>query len=94
LSLTNFYDGSLGAAALFALAGEILLILSLLLKKPTALLWVKLGGLGFLWSAWYYIIHNYFSDPTAQLGFWTGIPFLVSSGMLTYRLIVFSNPRP
>ena len=87
LSLTGDYEHSLGAAALFALAGQVLLILSLLMKKFNAMFRVKLAGLGLMWIAYYYLIHDFFNDPGAQLGFWTGLPFLISSGMLAYRLI-------
>ncbi|HZE83457.1 MAG TPA: hypothetical protein VE035_04070 [Puia sp.] len=86
-SLTEPYERSLGPAAIFALAGQVLLILSLLIKKFNARFWVKLAGLSLLWLSYYYLIHNYFDDPSAELSFWAGLPFLISSGILVYKLI-------
>jgi hypothetical protein len=87
-SLTGYYEESLGAAAILALAGQVFLILSLLMKKFNAQFRIKLAGLLLLWVAYYYLVHNFFTDDVAQLSFWTGLPFLISSGILLYRLIM------
>jgi hypothetical protein len=85
LSLTVSYDKSLGAVALFSLVGQMLLIISFFIKGQKYF-WTKLLGLFFLWIGFYYLTHNIFNDSLSQVGFFVGIPFLISSGLLTYKM--------
>lgn len=85
-SLFASYDKSLVAVGLFSFLGQILLALSLLKKKQTHF-WIKLSGLFFLWLGFYYLKHNFIDDNASQVGFFFGIPFLISSGLLTYKMI-------
>jgi hypothetical protein len=90
LSLSTNYDKSLGPAALFCLIGKIVLLLSFALKKNGAIFWTRIVGLVFLWVGFYYLTHNFFdvTDNTgSQLGFFTGVPFLIISIRLAYKTI-------
>ena len=85
LSLTASYDKSLGAVALFSLIGQILLTISFFIKGQEHF-WTKLLGLFFLWTGFYYLTHNIFDDALSQVGFFVGVPFLISSGLLAYKM--------
>jgi hypothetical protein len=87
LSLTATYDKSLLAVALFALVGHIFLIISILTKKDNQVFWTKVIGLLFLWVSFYYLTHNTFNDELSQIGFVTGLPFLIVSMILAFRII-------
>jgi hypothetical protein len=86
LSLLASYDKSLMAAALFALAGHILLILSLVTKISKTYFWTKITGLLLLWVSFYYLTHNLQVDTAAQMSFVTGLPFLIVSIVLAYNI--------
>lgn len=87
LSLSASYDKSLSAAALFAFVGHILLIVSLVTKTFKPHFWTTTAGLLFLWSSFYYLTHNLLIDTVAQVGFVTGLPFLIVSIILAYNLV-------
>jgi hypothetical protein len=90
LSLSANYDRSLGPAALICLIGQILLLFSLALKMNGAIFWTRIVGLVFLWVGFYYLTNNFFdvTDNTgSQLGFFTGVPFLIISIRLAYKTI-------
>lgn len=87
LSLTASYDKSLSAVALFALLGHILLIASILTKSNEQTFWTKLVGLLLLWLSFCYLTHNSFSDDLSEIGFVTGLPFLIISLMLAFKLV-------
>ena len=87
LSLRASYDKSLPTVALFALVGHILLLISILTKSYKKLVWTKVVGLIFLWTSFYYLTHNYFSDDLSHMGFITGIPFLIGSIILAYKVV-------
>jgi hypothetical protein len=86
LSLTGSYDQSLGAVALFSFVGQILLGISFMIEGQSKT-WAKLIALFLLWMGFYYLIHNFPEESLSQLGLFSGVPFLISSGILTYRLI-------
>lgn len=85
-SLTASYDKSLLAAAIFMLGGHILLIFSIL-KKNGSYTFVKVSGLFLLWIAFYFLAHNFYNDNVSELSFLTGIPFLICSILLIYKLL-------
>jgi hypothetical protein len=86
-SLTASYDKSLSVVALFALVGHILLIISILTKNNKQLFWTKIIGLLFLWTSFYYLIHNIFGDELSQIGFFTGLPFFIVSVILAFKVV-------
>jgi hypothetical protein len=86
LSLTASYDKSLLSVALFALAGHIFLIVSILKKNIKQIIWTKIVGLFFLWTSFYYLTHNIFNDGLSQISFVTGLPFFIVSIMLTFKV--------
>jgi len=85
-SLTGSYEQSLGAAVLLSFLGQVILLISFIIKEPGKIR-IKLLGLSLLWVGYYYLIHNCLEASTSQLSFFSGIPFLISSGLLTYRMI-------
>ena len=89
-SLTASYEDSFGPVAILFLAGQIFILLSLLLKKNSAIIWTRIVGLGFLWIGFYYLTHNFFNSADgglSQLSFYTGIPFLIASFRLVYKTL-------
>ncbi len=89
-SLTASYGDSFGPVAILFLAGQIFILLSLLLKKNNAIIWTRIVGLGFLWIGFYYLTHNFFNSADgglSQLSFYTGIPFLIASFRLVYKTL-------
>jgi hypothetical protein len=84
-SLTASYEKSFGATTLFSLCGQLILILSFYMKGQKQF-WIKLSGLCFLWVGFYYLAHNLIDDGVSELSFFVGIPFLVASGLLAYRM--------
>jgi hypothetical protein len=94
LSMIAPYDKSLGAVALFSLLGQIFLVLSLFFHKNGPVSWLQIPGLVFLWVGFYYLVHNFSQESLSQLGFFCGVPFLVLSIWLGYRIIKEPSPAP
>ncbi len=86
-SLSVSYEKSLSVAALFALIGHLLLIVSMASKSYKIMFWTKVVGLFKLWLSFYYLAHMIFHNDLAQIGFLTGLPFLIASILLAYKLI-------
>ena len=86
LSPTASYDKSLPAVGLFALVGHTFLIISILSKRSKSILWIKITGLIFLWTSFYYLTHNSFNDSLSQIGFVTGLPFFIVSITLAFKI--------
>jgi hypothetical protein len=93
-SLTNSYEKSMGVSALFSLIGQIFLLLSLLLKKYNTIFWTRIIGLVLLWVGFYYLTHNFSDDPASQLGFFTGLPFMIMSIRLVYQTYKLHRQTP
>ena len=90
-SLTASFEESIGVSMLFAFIGHILLIASILIKGLDKKFWLKITGLIFLWISFYYLAHNVFKEEQCQLSFFSGLPFLVCSLILLYRLLKEKN---
>lgn len=84
-SLNSSFDQILGFVALLSLIGQLLLLSAIFIEKIALVLSVT--GLLILWIGFYYIIHNAFENEKSQISFVTGIPFLISSAILAYRII-------
>jgi hypothetical protein len=87
LSFTASYDKSLSATALFALFGQILLIISIASKSYKIMFWTKVFGLIFSWLSFFYLTHNILGDDLSQIGFMTGLPFVIVSILLAYKIL-------
>ena len=85
LSLASSYDKTLVIAALLSLLGQLLLLTTLLIKRPQTMFLIKIAGLLLLWTGFFYLTHHLFVDTASLIGFVTGLPFLVFSGLLLYR---------
>lgn len=94
-SLRGSYEQSLGVAALLSFLGQAILLISFAINAPGKIR-IKLIGLSLLWIGYYYLIHNCLDDSASQMSLFSGIPFLISSGLLTYRMAKGkqSNLRP
>lgn len=94
-SLRGSYEQSLGVAALLSFLGQAILLISFTINAPGKIR-IKLIGLSLLWIGYYYLIHNCLDDSASQMSLFSGIPFLISSGLLTYRMAKGkqSNLRP
>jgi len=85
-SLIAEYEKSLGASALFALVGHIILITSMYIKSNNKKYRTRITGVVFLLVSFYYVAHNLFTDDAALIGFFSGLPFAICSVILLYRL--------
>ncbi|MER2998704.1 hypothetical protein [Pontibacter populi] len=81
------YNQSLAAVGLFALIGQIILLISLTVKIYRFLFWIKLLGLIFLWTSFYYLTHTILSSTLAGISFISGLPFFICSILLFLRVI-------
>jgi len=84
-ALNSTYEKSLFAVGLFSFIGQLLLLSSLLIKKPDKKDWTKIVGIIFLWIGFYYLVHNIFQDGLSGVGFFTGLPFFICSIIIIYR---------
>jgi len=87
LSIASSYDKTLGFVALLSLAGQILLLITLLIKRQQTTLLIKIVGLLLLWAGFFYLTHHLFVDTASLIGLITGLPFLTFSGLLLYRTV-------
>lgn len=87
LSFSAPYEKAIGIAVLFAFLGQVMLIISLLggADKPKHI--SKLAGLLLLWTSYYYLSHHLPDNELARCPFTTGIPFLIVSMILAYKVI-------
>ncbi|HTJ48008.1 MAG TPA: hypothetical protein VL443_01045 [Cyclobacteriaceae bacterium] len=81
------YDNSLGAACLFSLVGQVLLILALIVKRMRLIIRVIMAGCFFLFIGFMYLTHEMLrGDAVAFVSFITGSPFLITSSILLFKL--------
>ena len=81
------YDQSLAAVGLFALIGQIALIVSLATKTCQLNYWTKLFGLLFAWLSFYYLTHTLLTSGLGRISFVFGIPFIICSILLLVKTI-------
>lgn len=84
-SVTSAYDKTLGLTAILSLIGQVALIISLLTKTNNKSLPIVIGIL-MLWLGFFYLIRLLFIDSASQVGFVTGLPFLIVSGILLFKI--------
>jgi hypothetical protein len=85
LSPASSYDKTLGLVALLCLVGQLLLLSTLLIKRPQIAQIFIIVSLLLLWTGTFYLTHHLLVDTVSLIGFITGLPFLVFSGLLLYR---------
>ncbi|WP_299112156.1 hypothetical protein [uncultured Winogradskyella sp.] len=89
-TLNGNFDDNIMSIGLISLIGKILLILSLFMKTNRTKNLTGLIGLLLLWISVYFLTSgNWNYDSLYELAFWTSIPFLISSIVLTY--LIFKN---
>ncbi|REG82711.1 hypothetical protein [Winogradskyella sediminis] len=87
-TLNGNFDDNIMSIGLISLIGKILLILSLFVKPNRTKNLTGLIGLLLLWISVYFLTSgNWNYDSLYELAFWTSIPFLISSIVLTYLIL-------
>lgn len=61
--------------------------ISALIKSKNKTRWLTVSGLIVLWTGFYCLTHDFFHDGAARISFGFGIPFLITSGLLTFALL-------
>jgi len=87
LSPASSYEKTLGLVALLCLAGQLLLLLTLLIKRPQIAQVFIIISLMLMWTGIYYLSNHLFIDTASLIGFVTGLPFLIFSSLLLYRTV-------
>ncbi len=85
-TLTGSFD-NIGFVAFISLVGQLLLIITFILRQQTQIFWTKLLGLVFVLVGYFYLSYNVFYSNISAISFVTGLPFLIVSLILSYRLI-------
>ncbi|QLE02374.1 hypothetical protein HX109_12710 [Galbibacter sp. BG1] len=87
-TLTGNFDDNIMTIGLLSLIGKILLILSLFVKINWTKNLTQLIGILLLWISVYFLTSgNWNYESLYELAFWTSIPFLISSIILTYLIV-------
>lgn len=88
VSLKDSYDKTLGFSAMLSLIGQLILILSLFIKRKI----LVIIGISILWIGFIYLIHDLFSEidyigtSPSLYSLLFGIPFLIISIFLATRI--------
>lgn len=94
LSLNSSYNDSMLTAALFSAIGQVLLYISLWMHNGKRKLTIRTVAIILLWTGFFYLTRQYFTDSSAKLSFWTGTPFLlVSLGLSISTMLNYKNFR-
>ena len=81
------FDDNIMSIGLLSLIGKIMLISSLFVKKDRIKNLTGLIGILLLWISVYFLTSgNWNYDSLYELAFWTSVPFLISSIILTYLI--------
>jgi len=87
-TLSGNFDDNIMSIGLLSLIGKILLILSLFVKINRIKNLTALIGISLLWITVYFLTSgNWNYDSLYELAFWTSVPFIISSIILTYLII-------
>ncbi|MBR9847350.1 MAG: hypothetical protein GYB35_15160 [Algicola sp.] len=88
ITLSGNFDDNIMSIGLLSLIGKILLIFSLFIKINRIKNLTGLIGISLLWITVYFLTSgNWNYDSLYELAFWTSVPFLISSLILTYLII-------
>lgn len=89
-TLNGNFDDNIMSIGLLSLIGKIILISSLFVKINRIKNLTGLIGILLLWISVYFLTSgNWNYDSLYELAFWTSVPFLISSMLLTY--LIFKN---
>lgn len=87
-TLNGNFDDNIMSIGLLSLIGKMLLIFSLFVKTNRIKNLTGLIGILLLWISVYFLTSgNWNYDSLYELAFWTSVPFLISSLILTYLII-------
>ena len=96
-TLSGNFDDNIMSIGLLSLIGKILLILSLFIKTNRTKNLTGLFGLLLLWISVYFLSSgNWNYSSLYEIAFWTSVPFMISSIILTYLIIknIKQNKKP
>ena len=96
-TLSGNFDDNIMSIGLLSLFGKILLILSLFVKTNRTKNLTGLIGLLLLWISVYFLTSgNWNYSSLYEIAFWTSVPFMISSIILTYLIIknIKQNKKP
>ena len=87
-TLNGNFDDNIMSIGLLSLIGKILLIFSLFMKINRIKNLTGLIGISILWITVYFLTSgNWNYNSLYELAFWSSVPFLISSLILTYLII-------
>lgn len=87
-NLNGDFQDRLSFVIIFSLIGKVLLIISLFLKGNRKKNISTIFGIIFLWISVYLLSSgNWNYDSLYEIAFWTSVPFLILSIILTYLII-------
>jgi len=91
LSITD-YESAIGAAALSSLLGQVIMLLSFVVRKQIASARILLGGLGILYIGVFMLTNRSLKgEVPAIVSLITSIPFVVSSVIMTRKLFALPS---
>lgn len=93
LSLNAFHEQLIVAACIFTFIGQIFLFVSTYTEKQWIVFRMKITGILFLWIGFFYLIYHFIDDEEARLSLYCGLPFLVVSIILFYKIIKKRSPK-
>lgn len=93
LSLSAFHEQLMVAASIFSFLGQIFLFYSMYDTKQWIVFRMKITGILFLWLGFFYITYHFMDDDQATLSLICGLPFLVVSIILFYKIIKNRSPK-
>ena len=87
-TLSGSFEATIMSIGLLSFIGKIILGISFFIKTSLKKNIAELIGLLFLWSTIYFLtLGNWNYNSVYELAFWTSLPFLVSSILLSYLII-------
>ncbi len=87
LSLNALHEQLMVAASIFMFIGQIFLYVSTQNEKQWIVFRMKITGILFLWLGFFYLTYHFIDDDQARLSLFCGLPFLVVSIILFYKII-------
>jgi hypothetical protein len=93
LSLNAFHEQLMVAASIFTFIGQIFLFVSTYTEKQWIVFRMKITGILFLWLGFFYLIYHFNDDDQARLSMFCGLPFLIASIILFYKIIKYRSSK-
>ena len=87
-TISGNFDDNIMSIGLLSLIGKIMLIISLFVKINRIKNLTGIIGISLLWITVYFLTSgNWDYSSLYKIAFWTSVPFLISSIILTYLII-------